>query len=152
MTQAELNRLPKGARVKVRESGKVYQVTFTGTGRTDRDAPNFREVKPRGGVKRLSPADVAADLDGQPARLSGSAFVKLKPENVDLVALDPARPVLPLVADTVRLMERRERQGELLGHPLVDECRCEHTRAAHGGASGRCLAIDCECCAFQEWE
>lgn len=87
MTEEQMRELAKGARVRVLRSGKVYQVTYP-VGRQEDGSPHdqvpeFRQVAPLGGVKKLSLNDRTEDLDGQPARLYGPAFVRLKPENVE---------------------------------------------------------------------
>lgn len=82
-----MRKLQAGDRVRVRASGKVYQVTYPVVHDDPAAArPDFRQVVPLVGKQKLSVNDQTLPLDGQPARLYGPAFVKLKPENVDALA------------------------------------------------------------------
>jgi hypothetical protein len=76
MTRDEMQALPKGARVVVVKSGKVYQVTYPARPGVD-ELPDFRQWR----------TGEAAHPGG---RLYGPAFVRLKPENV----VDQAFPVV----------------------------------------------------------
>lgn len=88
MTKDSMRKLRQGDRVRVRASGKVYQVTYTAAWDDAEELPHFRQVAllPEGRRQKLSPNDQTLPLDGKPARLYGPAFVRLKPENVDALA------------------------------------------------------------------